>query len=62
MATYSDIPQKLLDQLACPLTKAPLRYDAEKQWLISEGPKLAFPIKDGVPDMRLDHAISLDDE
>ena len=35
---------KLLEVLVCPLTKAPLEYDAAKQELVSRQAKLAFPI------------------
>lgn len=42
---------KLLEILVCPLTKAPLEYDAEKQELISRQAGLAFPIENGIPVM-----------
>lgn len=38
-----------LKKLLCPVSKKPLRYDAEKQELISEEAQLAYPIKDGIP-------------
>lgn len=41
----------MLEALVCPLTKGGLRYDAERQELISEKAKLAFPIKEGIPIM-----------
>ncbi len=41
----------MLEALMCPLTKGSLRYDAERQELISEKAKLAFPIKEGIPIM-----------
>jgi uncharacterized protein len=43
------IDPKLLDLLVCPLTKGALRYDREKNELISNAAKLAFPIRDGIP-------------
>jgi uncharacterized protein len=43
------IDPKLLDLLVCPLTKAALRYDREKNELVSKSAKLAFPIRDGIP-------------
>ncbi len=55
-----DIDPKLLEILVCPVTKAPLRYDREKQELISENAKLAFPIRDGIPIMLVDEARELD--
>ena len=51
---------KLLEILVCPVTKGPLRYDAENQELISDQAKLAFPIRDGIPIMLADEARELD--
>ena len=45
------VDPRLLEVLVCPLTKTPLRYDRERQELISEAARLAFPIRDGVPIM-----------
>lgn len=42
---------RLLEILVCPLTKAPLEYDAERQELISRQAGLAFPIENGIPVM-----------
>lgn len=42
---------KLLEILVCPLTRATLSYDAERQELISRAAKLAYPIRDGIPIM-----------
>ncbi|WP_375198148.1 Trm112 family protein [Sphingobium sp.] len=39
----------LLAKLVCPLTRAPLRWDAERSELVSEAAGLAFPVRDGVP-------------
>ncbi len=52
---------RLLEVLVCPLTKVPLRYDREKQELISDRAKLAYPIRDGIPIMLVDEARRLDD-
>jgi uncharacterized protein YbaR (Trm112 family) len=51
---------RLLDILVCPITKAPLRYDAVRQELISDKAKLAFPIREGIPIMLIDEARTLD--
>jgi uncharacterized protein YbaR (Trm112 family) len=51
---------KLLEVLVCPLTKAPLEYDAAKQELISRQAQLAFPIREGIPIMLVDEARKLD--
>ena len=59
----SNLPSgKLLEQLVCPVTKGPLDYDKANQRLISRQIKKAFPIRDGVPILVLDEAISLDEE
>jgi uncharacterized protein len=42
---------KLLEILVCPLTKSLLRYDRDKQELVSRTAGLAYPIRDGVPVM-----------
>lgn len=57
-----DIDPKLLEILVCPLTHMPLRYDAEKQELISEQAKLAYPIREGIPVMLIDEARDLEAE
>jgi uncharacterized protein YbaR (Trm112 family) len=53
---------KLLEILVCPLTKTQLRYDAEKQELISRAAGLAYPIRGGVPVMLPGEARQLSDE
>lgn len=58
----SQIDPKLLEILVCPLTKGPLTYDRERQELVSEKARLAFPIRDGIPIMLPDEARSLDGE
>jgi hypothetical protein len=42
---------KLLEILVCPVTKARLIYDREKQELVSKLAGLAYPIRNGVPIM-----------
>jgi uncharacterized protein len=54
------VDPKLLDILVCPLTKATLEYDAERQELISRPAKLAYPIRDGIPIMLPEEARKLD--
>ena len=54
------IDPKLLEILVCPLTKATLHYDREKQELVSHQAKLAYPIKDGFPIMLPEEARRLD--
>ena len=54
------IDPRLLEILVCPVTRAPLRYDADAQELISDSAGLAYPIRDGVPVMLPDEARRLD--
>jgi len=61
MAEPPAVEPKLLEILVCPLTKAPLDYDRERQELISRKAGLAYPIRDGVPIMLIDEARKLDD-
>ena len=56
------VDPKLLDLLVCPLTKGPLRYDRERQELVSEQAGLAYPIRDGIPIMLVDEARPLDED
>ena len=59
--TTHGVDPKLLEILVCPVTKGPLRYDADTQELISEQAGLAFPIRDGIPIMLVDEARKLDE-
>ncbi len=52
---------KLLEILVCPVTRATLSYDPERQELISRAAKLAYPIRDGVPIMLPEEARALED-
>jgi uncharacterized protein YbaR (Trm112 family) len=55
------VDPKLLEILVCPLTHGPLRYDRERQELISEQAGLAYPVRDGIPIMLVDEARRLDE-
>ena len=50
------IDPKLLELLVCPMTKGPLSYNAERQELISNAARLAYPIRDGIPILLADEA------
>ena len=56
------VDPRLLEILVCPLTKVPLRYDKEKQELISKQAGLAYPIRNGIPIMLVEEARHLDEE
>lgn len=43
------IDAALLAKLVCPLTRGPLRWDAQRSELVSEAAGLAYPVRDGVP-------------
>ena len=45
------LDKKLLDILVCPVTKAPVVYDEQKQELICRASGLAYPVRDGIPVM-----------
>ncbi|WP_449471082.1 Trm112 family protein [Sphingobium chungangianum] len=49
----------LLAKLVCPVTRMPLRWDAESSELVSEAAGLAFPVRDGVPVLVVREARSL---
>lgn len=53
---------KLLETLVCPVSKATLIYDRDKQELVSRHAGLAYPIRNGVPIMLPDEARPLSDE
>ena len=53
---------KLLEILVCPLTRTNLRYDSERQELVSRIAGLAYPIRGGVPIMLAAEARALTEE
>lgn len=57
----SRVDPKLLDLLVCPLTKGRLSYDRERNELVSEKGRLAYPIRDGIPIMLVSEARRLDE-
>jgi len=48
--------KKLLEILACPVTKGKIIYDKKNQELISKGARLAYPIRNDIPVMLPDEA------
>ncbi|KXG87739.1 Trm112 family protein [Agrobacterium bohemicum] len=57
----SKVDPKLLDLLVCPLTKGRLSYNRDRNELISESARLAYPIRDGVPIMLVSEARKIED-
>ena len=46
----------LLERLVCPATRTPLRQDGDR--LVSDAAGLAYPIREGVPVLLVEEAIS----
>lgn len=53
------IKKELLDILVCPKCKGSLRLDKDKDRLICNECKLAYPIKDDIPVMLIEEAEKL---
>ena len=45
------VDKNLLSILVCPVSKAPLEYNKDKQELVCRASGLAYPIRDGIPVM-----------
>jgi uncharacterized protein YbaR (Trm112 family) len=54
------VDKKLLSILVCPVTKAPLEFDASTNELVCRASGLAYPIRDGIPVMLEAEARQLD--
>jgi uncharacterized protein YbaR (Trm112 family) len=50
-ADAAGVDPRLLEILVCPVTKTTLRYDRERNELVSLAAHLAYPIRDGIPIM-----------
>lgn len=46
----------LVEKLACPVTRAPMRYDQAARELISDEAGLAYPVRDGIPVLLVEEA------
>ena len=60
LSLAAEVDPRLLEVLVCPVTHGPLTYDRAADELISNGAKLAYPIRDGVPIMLPEEARTLD--
>ncbi|MCP5000675.1 MAG: Trm112 family protein [Hyphomicrobiales bacterium] len=56
------VDPKLLDLLACALTKGSLDFNPDENELVSNGAKLAYPVRDGIAVMLPSEARILDDD
>lgn len=54
------VDPKMLELLVCPLTQGTLKWDREKNELVSEKARLAYPIRDGIPIMLVSEARKLE--
>ena len=59
--TTPGFDRHMIEALVCPVTHGVLRYNADRQELVSNGAQLAFPIRDGIPILLVDEARTLDD-
>ncbi|MCL4155825.1 UNVERIFIED_CONTAM: hypothetical protein GTU68_053164 [Idotea baltica] len=50
----------MLEALICPRSQQTLKFDAERQELVSKSAGLAYPIRNGIPVMLIDEARVLD--
>jgi uncharacterized protein YbaR (Trm112 family) len=53
------LDKKLLSILVCPVSKAPLEYQAETEELFCKASGLAYPVRDGIPVMLEEEARQL---
>jgi uncharacterized protein YbaR (Trm112 family) len=54
------VDKNLLSILVCPVSKAPLEYNKDKQELVCRASGLAYPIRDEIPVMLESEARQLD--
>ncbi|WP_313614381.1 Trm112 family protein [Agrobacterium sp.] len=57
----SRVDPKMLELLVCPLTKGTLTYNRDRNELVSESGRVAYPIRDGIPIMLVSEARKLED-
>jgi uncharacterized protein YbaR (Trm112 family) len=53
---------RLIEMLACPVSRAPVFLAEARQLIVCPTSKLAYPIKDGIPAMLPEDAIQLPDD
>ncbi|MEM6886781.1 MAG: Trm112 family protein [Pseudomonadota bacterium] len=56
----SEVDRRMLEALICPRTHSTLRYDPDRQELLSAAANLAYPIRNGIPVMLEDEARPLE--
>ena len=60
-AGTAGVDPRLLEILVCPVTKTTLRYDRERNELVSLAAHLAYPIRDGIPIVLPEEARRIDE-
>ncbi len=61
LAEAAGVDPRLLEILVCPVTKTTLRYDRDRNELVSLAARLAYPIRDGIPIMLPEEARPVDE-
>jgi len=59
--TPMSLSKDLLDILACPQCKGPVKYSPDAQEICCESCQLAFPVRDDIPVMLIDEARSINE-
>lgn len=57
----ANFDERCLKVLVCPVTKKPLRYDRERNLLVSDEIGKAYPIEDGIPNLIPGNALPLNE-
>jgi uncharacterized protein YbaR (Trm112 family) len=50
------VREALLSVLVCPVIRTALRWDEERQELVSDAAGVAYPVRDGVPVLLIEEA------
>ena len=62
MTTDDRLDPRLLEILACPEDKGPLLYFADEHALYNPRLRRRYAVRDGIPVMLIDEAVSVDDD
>ena len=52
----------MVETLVCPATRTRLRYDAERQELVSDEAGVAYPVRNGTPILLIEEARQLNED
>jgi uncharacterized protein YbaR (Trm112 family) len=56
------LSKELLDILACPKCKGAIRHETDKERLVCDACRLAYPVRKDIPIMLVDEASRLEEE